>query len=212
MTPDSDPKRESEIELMRRVRMGEADAMREFVVEYEVRLRRWITRLSGWRTNTDDLLQEVLVQVWRKASSFRGQGPLEGWVRRIAVNRCRNDLRRRLTFERFVHAFGRTRSEAECRDESNDAVDELKSALNRLRPNDRTLLVLFYLEELSGEEVAEALNIRVDAVHVRLSRARQRLKRLLSHEQTIQREFKSDFPAQRAMGADSENRAKGVRS
>ena len=43
---------------------------------------------------------------------------------------------------------------------------ELRAAIARLSPSDRAVLVLFYLEELSGEQVAEALGVRVDAVHV----------------------------------------------
>lgn len=144
-------------------------------------LHRLICRLTGWSGDSEDILQEVFLTAWSKAGAFRGNGSLEGWLRQMAVNRCRNHHRARAAFTRML---GRAASRAETAtvnrplQEESD-LDQLRTALAKLKRPDRAVLVLFYLEELSGEQVAQALGVRLETVHVRLHRARCRLRDFL---------------------------------
>ena len=170
--------------LMSRLQSGDGNAMNELVHRFGPRLNRLVGRLTGWSAESDDILQEVFLTAWRKAATFQGAGSLEGWLRQLAVNRCRNHHRARGAFKRMLSRAA-LRSEMTIVDHQqpdNSASSDLRIALARLRAADRAVLVLYYLEELSGEQVAETLGVRIETVHVRLHRARLRLRDILNHE------------------------------
>lgn len=171
--------------LMVRLERGDAAAMTELVGRFGPGLSRLIGYLTAWHADADDILQEVLLTAWRKAHTFQGKGSLEGWLRRLAVNQCKNHRRARATFEQFLQHFAYRRQEAtprEIPDYAEDPTVNVQRALSQLKSSDRAVLVLFYLEQLSGDQVARALDVRPETVHMRLHRARIRLRELMNHE------------------------------
>ena len=172
-----------EIALMDRLRHGDETAMHELIEHYGPSLQRLVRRLSAWSVDGDDILQEVFLIAWRRASSFRGTGSLEGWLRRLAVNRCRNHRRAQVAFEKLLGRVAMTGGDRHSKlGRNNELEDEVALAMAKLSADDRGVLVLYYMENLSGQEIAETIGIRMDAVHVRLSRARGRLRKLLASE------------------------------
>ncbi len=125
---------------------------------------------------------DVLLSVWKQASTFSGKGSLEGWLKRIAVNRCRNHFRATQSLKRLIERFTLSLQRSGQQTDANQngqQNDKLTNCLQKLTQSDRTVLVLFYLEEMPGDEVAKTLNIKLETLHVRLHRARNRLKKLL---------------------------------
>ena len=166
----SDP----ESELMQRLRRGESEALTELVHQYGPGLQRLIGRMTAWSSDADDILQEVFLTAWQRAGQFRGQGALEGWLRRLAVNRCKNHHRARRAFKDLLLRFA---SVAPRQPGNHEEIQSgLAEALAKLKDADRMVLVLYYLEGLSANETADSLGLRVDAVHMRLHRARSRLR------------------------------------
>jgi RNA polymerase sigma-70 factor (ECF subfamily) len=159
--------------------------MNELVHRFGPDLHRLIGRLTAWSPDSDDILQEVYLTAWRKAGTYRADGPLEGWLRRLAVNRCRNHRRMRTAFERLLRRFaGRQRSTTNSPGTlGDDESGRLQTAIAQLASEDRTVLALYYLEDLSGAEVADALGVTVPTMHVRLHRARRRLRELLEESE-----------------------------
>lgn len=169
--------------LMQRLRQGDASAMDELVHRFGPNLNRLVDRLTCWSADSDDILQEVFLTAWRKAAAYRGTGSLEGWLRKLTVNRCRNHHRARAAFVRMVERFAmRAKDADELRSHDEDPSYALQIALGKLRATDRAVLVLFYLEELSGEQVADAMNVPPSTIHMRVHRARERLRGLLNAE------------------------------
>lgn len=175
-----------EIVLMQRLAAGDAAAMDRLAAEYGPGLHRLVARLTGWSPDADDVLQEVLIAAWRKAHRFHGTGALAGWLRTLAVNTCHSRLRALRKLQNRFRPTPDLQSVPAHEPRPPTAREQtLAAALAKLRQADRTVLVLFYMEELSGEEVAGSLGIGVGAVHARLSRARTRLRELMeAHEQT----------------------------
>lgn len=185
MNPGDVAAKNHELELMTRLRKGDSTAMDELVRRHGPALQRLIGRLSGWNADSDDILQEVFLAAWQKAAQFRGSGSLEGWLRSLAVSRCRNHHRARNAFKRLIGRVGALAASAEPA--GREDTPDLQCAMAKLSHPDRTVLVLYYLEELAGEEVAELMGVRVETVHMRLHRARCRLREILqtdvhSHE------------------------------
>ena len=164
-----------EVVLMRRLRDGDSSAMTQLIERFGPNLHRLIGRLTGWTADTDDILQEVFVAAWRKANTYKGTGSLEGWLRRLAVNRCKNHHRTRTAFARMLDALA-SRLTNRTIANNHEASSDLESALATLQRDDRMVLVLYYLEEMTGSQVADVMGIRVEAVHMRLSRARTKLR------------------------------------
>jgi len=182
MVQSDETSQNPEYELMARLHSGDNCAMTELVCRYGPGLNRLIGRMTGWSSESDDILQEVFLTAWKKAGQYRGNGSLEGWLRKLAVNRCRNHHRARKVFDQLLTRFTRLRRRelAASHDRAQDL--DLQVAMSKLNDDDRIVLVLFYLEELDGAAISELIGVRADAVHMRLHRARTRLRNLLETE------------------------------
>ena len=128
------------------------------------------------RQDAEDVSQEVMLKLCRNADRIESESHLKHWLIRVTVNECANLYRspwrkRTLPLEEGMLA---EKSDAP---ESNDRLD---AALEKLKPDQRTAIHLFYYEDMSTEEIARALGIRPTAVRERLHRARRKLKELLT--------------------------------
>ncbi len=173
------PCAEADARLMQRLADGDPMAMPELIAAHGDRLARLVGRMTAWSGDQDDLLQEVLVSAWEQAGSYQGQGSLAGWLRMIAVNRCRNHHRTRRALTRLLEAARMRMSRPEPEPDLLEIGELTRRALQQLTVDERTVIVLVYLEELPGPEVARLLNIKPETLYVRLHRARQHLKRIL---------------------------------
>ena len=176
-----------DVALMDQIATGDEQAFTQLVDRYGQTLATTIARLTGWNRDVDDILQEVLITAWSKAGQFDGSGSLEGWLKRIAINHCRNHFRLARSLQRRIEGFAewlgvRQIVQNKPRWHDVDSNERVRTALSRLSTDDRTVLALYYLEEMPGEEIATLLQISVEAVHVRMHRARKRLKRILKDE------------------------------
>lgn len=150
------------------------------VVQYIPRLRRYARALTGDRTAADDLVQDTLERAWSKLHLWRHGSDLRAWLFTIMHNVFINQVRSRSN-ERLV-AIDET---PDLPEESRSAPGEfdmhdLEAALKRLPEEQRAVLLLVGLEQLSYEETARALGIPIGTVMSRLSRARARLRSLMS--------------------------------
>lgn len=164
----------------------DAASFDRLVVEEQAYVARLVGRLVGWRSDVDDLVQEVFVAALGGWAKFRGDCSARTWLTRIALNKCRSHGRRRWVRERFVAAWqAQVESAAPVQTasaESREVAEQVRHAVEKLRQRDREVIVLHYLEQLSPADVATVLNISQNAVEVRLTRARRRLKEILSGE------------------------------
>ena len=173
--------------LAERLRAGDAAAFDDVVELYAPTVSRLAYRLLGWRGgDVDDVVQDDFVSVLRSARRFDGRSSLSTWITAITVNHC-HSLRRRLAakLRAMAGVFGRAQSSRPWQDAADERAirgDEsrrVREAVRRLRPADREVIVLHYLEHAGVEAIAGILGISRSAVEVRLHRARGRLKALL---------------------------------
>ena len=150
------------------------------VREFGPRLARLAASYVDERADRDDLVQEILLAVWRALPTFRGGASLKTFIYRVAMNRASTFRERR--FRRVEYAMPDTvRDSAPAPDAQVENVDQrerLTVAIRSLAPPLRDV-ALPYLEDLSIAEIAELLGITENNVRVRLARARQQLKTLL---------------------------------
>ena len=147
------------------------------IVELIPRLRRYARALVGERAAADDLVQDTLERALTKFHLWKRGTDLRAWLFTIMHNVYVNQVRGRREFavldDEMLELPARATQEVglEARD--------LERALLRLPPEQREVLLLIVLEDLSYEEAAQALGIPIGTVMSRLSRARERLRGLM---------------------------------
>jgi RNA polymerase sigma-70 factor (ECF subfamily) len=163
--------------LIKMALAGETECFAVLMDRHLVALKRCIGGMVRNRTDADDLVQDVLLRVWRRLSTFRSEASFRTWVTRVAINEVlqshrreqRNPLgQRRGDLDRLAYA-GESPHRCLLRLEATTAV---RNALARLPERYREVLILRDLEQLTSEEAAQSLQETIPAVKTRLFRAR----------------------------------------
>ena len=134
-----------------------------------------------------DLIQEILLQVWRSLPHYRGRAGASTWVYRVALNTAlgwhrkerRRRARQRPIFE--VEHPSIDGSDGPGAAARREAIDRLYAAIRRL-PGAEAALVLLSLDDLSYRQMSEVLGISEGNVGVKLNRAKKALGKLLDEE------------------------------
>jgi RNA polymerase sigma-70 factor (ECF subfamily) len=127
-----------------------------------------------------DAVQEIFTLVYRHIRRFDQRSKFSTWLFRVAVNRSIQEARK----HRFKNkSLELTEASAQTDPPEMEVLDpHIAAAMSQMSPNDRALLVLFYWEELSLNEIADSLGCGVNAAKTRLYRARERFKSLYEAE------------------------------
>jgi RNA polymerase sigma-70 factor (ECF subfamily) len=164
---------------------GEAAAARVLTDRLLPRVHRFAARILGDRAEAEDVAQEAMLRLWRQAPSWRpGEAQVTTWVFRVASNLCTDRLRRRRSrptapFEDAGDpADGKPGVEARLHQAARLAA--LQAALADLPDRQRQAVVLRHLEGLSNPEIAEVLDIGVEAVESLTARGKRALVAALS--------------------------------
>jgi RNA polymerase sigma-70 factor (ECF subfamily) len=180
----------SDHELMIAVRDGELDAMGELFERHHGPLFGYLTKLTGNRTAAEDILQNVFQRMLKYRHTYRDEGSFTAWMYHLG-RRCSSDYFRKASAAPLPVDPVDLESQADegrGADESAAASDDqalLRRALDRLDRDDREVLLLSRLQELSFAEVATILECSVGAARVRAHRA---LRTLRDHYFQLQRE------------------------
>jgi len=169
-----------ERELVLRAQRGDARAYEELVrphQEIAFRVAYVITRNAA---DAEDAVQDALVKAWRALGRFRAGEPLRPWLLRIAANEARNrrrsaGRRERLTLRAAASPGEAAPSPEEALLATSDRA-RLLDALEALPDAAREVLACRYLLDLSEDETASALDVRLGTVKSRSARALEKLR------------------------------------
>jgi len=168
-------------ELARRAARGERDAWRRLYDESCQPLFNLLCYQTGDREAAKDLLQETYLTALRRLGDYRGDGPLQGWLRTIALRKSldwRRGLMRKLRrLDPLTESGAVTPAAPEPRLAGETAA--VRAALDGLSPRQRAALLLRELEELSFREIADTLGCREPTARVHYHRAREQMRRRL---------------------------------
>ena len=157
----------------------------QLVAEHQQRVAGLCYRLLGWQGEVEDVVQEVFLAVCEGLPHYRGESQVSTWITRIAINTCRNHMRKRLPFLRRLVPLGSTHDTAPTGPAdrgllSQEQFERVRASVRRLPRKYREVIVLRYLEELPISEIAAVLELSRNAVEVRLNRARKLLREHLA--------------------------------
>jgi RNA polymerase sigma factor (sigma-70 family) len=162
----------TDADLIEAARSGDRDAFGALVERHQ-RMVEAVAFSAAGRAHVDDVVQDTFVTAWRTLDRLRDPQRVRPWLRTIARNvACK--ARRRRTHDVLPELTG-------DRNPFDDLAErEVAAALSRLPSRYREPLVLFYYEHCTVKEVADALDLREDAVMQRLSRGRKKLGEALA--------------------------------
>ena len=123
----------------------------------------------------NDLFQEVLINLWKGFSSFKGASKVETWVWRVSFNTCISQERKKKNTSRIPLEIGIDLFND--KDEDTRQIQMLYHRIHQLKPFDRAI-VLLWLEGIPYDEIAAIVGITVKNVSVRLYRIKEELKKM----------------------------------
>jgi RNA polymerase sigma factor CnrH len=175
----------SDADLAVAAQQGDQDAFAHIMRRHKGWLYQFIRRYVADKDDAYDVLQESFVSAWAALSRFDPERPLEAWLRRIALNKCRDRARRsavRRAALSVLSWFG-TQSEPASSPHDAAAADQalkrLDAAIGKLPRALKEPLVLTAFEGKSHKEAGELLGINAKAVETRVYRAKKQLACLL---------------------------------
>jgi len=166
-------------DLLDRCMEGDKKAQFEIYRLYYKSMYNSSLRIVGIPEEAEDIMQESFLAAFRKLKTYSGDVSFGAWLKKIVINRSLDALRKRKVLFEELHAELPVVNEPEPEVESI-TVDEVKSAINSLSDGYRTILSLILLEGYDHEEVSEILGIKNVTSRTQFSRARQRLREILT--------------------------------
>ena len=165
-----------DLALLERIADGDRAALEEIYLLYHARVFKFVFRLTRSYTAADELVNDIMLVVWDKAASFRGDSKVSTWIFGIAYKQAMRRLTRKRMKNRLLSDVDEPhddRNMAETRDWIERGLLELPAA------QQLTVILVFY-HGLTYEETARVTNCPVNTVKTRMYHARRKLKQYLS--------------------------------
>jgi len=177
----------TDVELLQAVAHGDEDALAHIYDRYRVVLFGLLVRILNSREEAEDVLQEVFLQVWRRAADFdEKRGRPFTWLVTLARSRAIDRLRTLASRERVAQAGAREESE-QVSDAASDAIRAeqrslVTNALAQLPDEQKRALMLAYFDGLTQSEIAKRLGAPLGTVKTRMRAGMTKLRELLANK------------------------------
>ncbi len=174
----------SDEKLMQLICSGNQDAFNELYDRYNERLYYYFFRMLGNSSElANDFLQEVFLKIIEKPERFNPGYSFTAWLFTIAHNLCKNEYRRRDVRKEISHTGENLADETHTLFKINkeEIVTQIYNSLNDLKPEQRSVFLLFYREGFSINEIAEILELPKGTVKSRLHYTRKFLEERFEH-------------------------------
>src|SRR2546425_9923513 len=167
-------------ELIVRAKAGDRLAHEAIVDQFSTMVFRLIGRFFRTREDVEDIAQDVFLKVFARIDQVRPDENFPGWLARVTVNTCYDELRKTRRRKVAMETYGpETAAAAVVAPREPDSLGKAKLAVQQLDPKLRIPLLLKEVEEMSVEEIARTMGLTQTNVKVRLFRARKKLASML---------------------------------
>jgi RNA polymerase sigma-70 factor (ECF subfamily) len=165
-----------ELALLERTGRGDRGAFAELFRLYQPRLHGYLRRLLRNPAAVEEVLDDVMLVVWKDARKFRGNAAVSSWIFGIAYRKALTAIR---TEQRYQAPLDRSANASAIAGVPENNAEWIRVALMQLSPDHRQVVELTYFGGFSYQEIAEIANCPVNTVKTRMFHARRRLKVLL---------------------------------
>ncbi|WP_280749314.1 sigma-70 family RNA polymerase sigma factor [Parabacteroides sp. PF5-9] len=172
---------------IQRIQAGDTACFACLLDKYSLQVYTLIVRIVQNREDAEELAQDVFLKVFKNLSSFKGDSSFSTWIYRIAYNTAVSEMRKKryeflaIDEQLINNASENDIAEALNQTDANEQVEQLESALALLPPDERALILLYYMQQKSTEEIASIAELTVSNVKTKLYRIRKKLFVLLKN-------------------------------
>lgn len=169
-------------ELVKRAQKGNADAFSELVRRHQHRVYNLAYRYMREASRAEDMAQEAFLKGFRLLKGFRGDCSFSTWMYKVTGSVCLTELNKRKKRGevelRPVHEGSYESTNAE----DNDQAEIVRHCVGRLSNKYATIITLYYLEELSYDEIAQIMEIPIGTLKTWMFRARKELRAVVEEQ------------------------------
>lgn len=166
---------------MQRCEIGEQSAQLEIYKRYYRAMYNTALRILKNSFEAEDMMQESFLIAFTKLSTFKGEVTFGAWLKRIVINKCLTQLRKNKRFEEVkLEIAHQTLVENDEVDYSTIKSEEVMNSINSLKDNYRIAITLHLIEGYDYEEIAEIMKITYQNSRTTISRAKNKLREILS--------------------------------
>jgi len=157
------------------------------VQQYKNRIYNYSLYLLKNRMDADDITQEVLIRIWKNIGNFKTLSA-KSWIMKTTHNLCIDFIRKNKNeFEKNPLSIEDVSNFLESKNEQNPTIilenkltdERIKKAIKKLKENQKSVFVLYELQQMKYKEISNILNIPINSVKVYLMRARKNLQKEL---------------------------------
>ncbi len=171
-------------QIAKHVQQGQTELFGLLVERYEAKMKRYAHKFLYQTEDIDDLVQEVMIKTFVNIKSFKTDKRFSPWIYRIAHNEFINAIKKKskeaLPFfdpdTLFPHPVSKETADGPLQEE--EIKNTVEHYLDQLEAKYREPLILYYLEELSYQEIADILHLPTSTVGVRIKRAKDALQKI----------------------------------
>ena len=158
--------------LILRCQAGDEAALGELIAQYSPGLRLFLKKLIGQAATADDLLQETWFDVYRKINALENPGAFPAWIYRIGRDKAYRVLRRRPEPIAPADEHWADAIQADEEPFTREEAEQVRAALDQLPIEQREVLLLRFVEDMSYEQIAEVIARPVGTVRSRIHYAK----------------------------------------
>ena len=167
------------VKLVRKSKKGNNLAFSTLIKSYEIDLYKVAIAMTKNDYDALDCIQEAILQAYISIKDLRQDEYFKTWLIKILINKCNALLKKNKKILNLDVSIA-----------ENDKVEqsdrlELKDSINNLDSNLKIIVILYYYEDMSIKDISESLNIPQGTIKSRLSRARSKLKEMLSIDEEV---------------------------
>jgi RNA polymerase sigma factor (sigma-70 family) len=174
-----------ELEWIQAVLSGDKEAYGHIINKYKNQLYATILRMTKHPQDAQDLVQEAFIKVYHQLGKYDQKGKFSSWMFRVAINHCMDEFRKKRYKMTSVEE-----NEAKLLNTNHPEVIFLKKEKNRqleklietLPEDERLIILLRYVNELSYDEISELLEIQLATVRNKLHRAKKKMRNTAKKE------------------------------
>lgn len=179
----------SDDEIVMMIREGKEDFFSTIVDRYSEKIANYIFPMLQYNSvATNDCLQEIFLKVWKNLNKYQTGTNFNAWMYRLAHNLVIDTIKKNKNKDQFTTI---DEEEFEYHEDKLDQVnttfqhDIIKKILWEIDEKYKSLILLYYYEEKSYEEIAEILDIPINTVWTLLSRAKTKIKKIVNSKEQL---------------------------
>lgn len=167
-------------DIIEKSKKGNSQAQHKLYQLYAKAMYNTSYRMMNSQVEAEDMLQEAFTEAFMKLETFRYDSTFGAWLKRIVINKCINELKRKkadLKLEEDMSMYNERKEEEDVNAELN--VDDVRRAMQQLPDGSRVIFSLYLLEGYDHREIAQILNVSESNSKSQYMRARKKVKEIL---------------------------------